>query len=46
MQIDDEKWMEFQETEQVEDAESKHDYELIRAYADQLNGEVEASEAE
>jgi hypothetical protein len=44
MQIDNEKWMAFQETEQVEDAESKHDYELIRAYADQLNGEVEVSE--
>lgn len=44
MQIDNEKWMGFQETEQVEDAESKHEFELIRAYADQLNGEVEASE--
>lgn len=46
MQIDNKKMVEFQENEQVEDAESKHNYELIRAYADQLNGDVEASEAE
>lgn len=44
MQVDNEKWMAFQETEQVEKAESKQEYELIRTYADQLNGEVEASE--
>ena len=44
MQNENEKLMEFLVTEQVEQAESKHDYELIRAYADQLNGEVEASE--
>ncbi|MZQ86797.1 hypothetical protein GQF01_32285 [Paenibacillus sp. 5J-6] len=44
MQNDNEKLMEFQVTEQVEQAEAKHDYELIRAYADQLNGEVEDSE--
>ena len=44
MQNDNEKLMEFQVTEQVEQAESKHDYELIRAYADQLNGGVEDSE--
>ncbi|BFT72207.1 hypothetical protein [Paenibacillus sp. P36] len=44
MQIDNEKWEHFQADEQVEVAETNQEYDLIRAYADQLNGEVEVGE--
>ncbi|MDU0200740.1 hypothetical protein ACYEXS_22465 [Paenibacillus sp. MAH-36] len=46
MQIDNEMWMQFQADEQAENAETNHEYDLIRAYADQLNGEVEVGEEE
>ncbi|MCY9660623.1 hypothetical protein P5G65_30255 [Paenibacillus chondroitinus] len=46
MQIDNEKWVQFQADEQADDAATNHDYDLIRAYADQLNGEVEMAAEE
>jgi hypothetical protein len=33
-----------QETSHIADPEFNHDYDLIRAYAEQMNGEVEARE--
>ncbi|WP_268795631.1 hypothetical protein [Paenibacillus sp. Soil766] len=33
-----------QETERKAELEYNHDYDLMRAYAEQLNGEVEAGE--
>ncbi|CAN7612238.1 hypothetical protein [Paenibacillus sp. LjRoot56] len=33
-----------QETSRIAEPEFNHDYDLIRAYAEQMNGEVEARE--